>query len=162
MKRRTLLATIPSTALIAGCITNNTDENNNGQRRNNGVRDEGPYNQPAQYDEVKHLTVQNGLNESIDGTIVVRDLDTGTVLSETNITAPKPQGDDRGVPADTTIPTADESGNYSAEITVEGRGTVTTEFHLRTPVSDPVLYIGGVAPDEDEPFGAGVDGAPAV
>lgn len=162
MKRRTLLSTIPSTTLIAGCITSDSGENNNGERKTNNSENEYQYNQPAQYDEVKHLTVRNGLNESVNATIVVRDLDTGTVLSETNITAPKPQGDDGGVRADKTIPTADESGNYSAEITVEGRGTVTTEFDLRTPVSDPVLYIGGVAPDEDEPFGAGVDGAPAV
>ncbi|WP_211338360.1 hypothetical protein [Haloterrigena salifodinae] len=142
--------------LIAGCITSDAESTNNTDDKN-----KDPYNQPAQYDEVKQLTVHNSLNESITATIVVRDLDTGTVLSETNITAPEPQGDDRIVRADKSIPTSDESGNYTAEITIEGRGTVTTEFNLRTPVSDPVLYI-GLAPDDGEPFSASVDGAPAV
>ncbi|NUB91629.1 hypothetical protein HT576_11450 [Haloterrigena sp. SYSU A121-1] len=156
MKRRTFLAAIPSTVLIAGCVTNDAKPTNDTDDEN---RD--PYNQPAQYDEVKHLTVRNSLNESINATIVVRDLDTGTVLSETNITTPEPREDERAVRADKSIPTADESGNYTAAITIEGRGTVTTEFDLRTPVSDPVLYI-GLAPNDGEPFGAGVDGAPAV
>ncbi|WP_152423370.1 hypothetical protein [Haloterrigena salina] len=156
MKRRTLLAAIPSTTLIAGCITSDAEPTNNTDDTN-----DDPYNQPAQYDEVKQLTVHNSLNESITATIVVRDLDTGTILSETNITAPEPQGDDRSVRADKRIPTADESGNYTAEITIEGRGAVTTEFNLRTPVSDPVLYI-GLARDDGEPFSASVDGAPAV
>lgn len=148
MKRRGLLATIPSATILAGCSAINGDS----------------YNQPAQYGEVKHLTVVNQMNESINATVVIRDTDAESVLSETNITAPKREGEEgrgMGSYAEKSIPTADESGNYVAEITIEGRGTVTTEFNLRTPVSGPVLYIDR-SNGANESFSAGVDGAPDV
>lgn len=156
MNRRPFLAAIiTGTTAFAGCLTD--DRRSTGPKSDEKYQEDDPtaYNQPEQYDEVKSLTVENGLETDLNATITIRNGD-GTILSETNVSAPK------GGHPDKQIPVADESGDYTAEITVDGRGTVTTSFDLRTPVSDPVLYIGEIVPDEGEPFGAAVDGAPAV
>lgn len=137
MKRRVLLGAVTTgTAAVAGCLASN------------------PYNQPAEYDEVKNLTVQNNLNETLNGSVTVIDNDEDATLSETNITI------QAGESVRDRIPTADESGNYTVEVTVEGRGTVADDFNLRTPVGEPHLYISESR--DDEPFSVAIDGAPSV
>ena len=157
MNRRKLLATIPSATLIAGCNTRNEwppdNESDSSEQDNDSIQ----YGQPAQFDEVKSLTVANYLNETVTASIVVTDNATGEILSETTVTVPPDGGrSDKGVPV------ADESGDYTAEITINGQGTAKTEFDLRTPVLDPVLYIQYTSREEGESFSVGIDEAPAV
>lgn len=158
MKRRVLLGAVTTgIAAVAGCLSDSGSDNPTDPTNDDEEQDDNsnPYNQPAEYDEVKNLTVQNNLNETLNGSVTVLDNDEDATLSETNITIQAGEGvRDR-------IPTADESGNYTVEVTVEGRGTVADDFNLRTPVAEPHLYI-SESRDDDEPFSVGVDGAPSV
>lgn len=163
MKRRVLLGAVTTgIAAVAGCLSDSGSDNPNDHTENEPTNDDeeqddnsNPYNQPAEYDEVKNLTVQNNLNETLNGSVTVIDNDRDATLSETNITI------QAGERVRDRIPTADESGNYTVEVTVEGRGTVADDFNLRTPVGEPHLYI-SESRDDDEPFSVGVDGAPSV
>ena len=162
MERRILLSAITScVAITAGCISNNPDPESNNTRPTEDdeqtrddlgpVDDLGPYGQPAEYDEVKSLRVKNHLNETVNASITVTDGD-GAVLSENNVTAPKDKS------AEERIPVADESGNYTVEVTIEDRGTATDDFDFRTPVSIPELHIS----EERESFSVFVAESPNV
>ncbi|MFA9417127.1 hypothetical protein [Natrinema sp. HArc-T2] len=164
MKRRVLLGAVTTgIAAVAGCLSDSGSDNPNDHTENEPTNDEeynqpaedDEYNQPAEYDEVKNFTVENDLNETLNGSVTVIDNDEDATLSETNITI------QAGEQVPDRIPTADESGNYTVEVTVEGRGTVANDFNLRTPVTEPHLYI-SESRDDDEPFSVGVDGAPEV
>ncbi|MGQ3412208.1 hypothetical protein ACT4ML_08085 [Natrinema sp. LN54] len=163
MKRRVLLGAVTTgIAAVAGCLSDSGSDNPNDHTENEPTNDDegqddnsNPYNQPAEYDEVKNLTVQNNLNATLNGSVTVIDNDEDATLSETNITI------QAGERVRDRIPTADESGNYTVKVTVDGRGTVADDFNLRTPVGEPHLYI-SESRDDDEPFSVGVDGAPSV
>ncbi|MFD1565780.1 hypothetical protein ACFR99_19840 [Haloarchaeobius amylolyticus] len=136
MERRICLSAITSgIAITAGCISNK-----DGKKTSDDDSDVyGPppeYGQPTEFDEVKSLQVENNLNETVNMSITVTGGD-GAVLSEKNVTAPKDGT------AKERIPVADESGNYTVEVTIEGRGTATDNFSFRTPVSGPELHISG-------------------
>ncbi|WP_139326551.1 hypothetical protein [Natrinema saccharevitans] len=173
MKRRIFLTTaIVTTATIAGCSTSNggtaePSENDSTEDKDSEQdtedKDSEQDTESEEDDEtvpkgtMRTFSVENGFDEEIKGIIKITNI-SGDVTGEASFSMkPKESYDNHAH-------IADKKGMYTAEVTVEGRGTVTNRFDYASPISDPHLTIApaDLGPNEDDPFAVQIDLAPDV
>ncbi|QFU83425.1 hypothetical protein [Natronorubrum aibiense] len=158
-----LTTAIVTTATIAGCSTSNEGTSEPPQNDSAEDKDSEQDAEPEEDERtipnemMKTFSVENELDEKINVTIVITDIN-GNVTEDTSFSiGANERYDDH-------VYIADVKGSYTAEVTVEGRGTVTSRFDYGSPVGEPLLRIAParLGPNEDDPFSVAIDMAPNV